>query len=66
MDSVRLFMTQSSLEVLGKQIRFFMCRDAFFAQKICAEGILKIPCLALVFPLLWFSRDLRDALTLWS
>ena len=53
-------MTQSSLEVLGKQIRFFMCRDAFFAQKICAEGILKIPCLALIF-LLWFSQDLGKA-----
>ena len=38
MDSVRLFMTHSSLEVLGKQIRFFMCRDAFFAQMICAEA----------------------------
>ena len=36
-------MTRSSLEVLGKQIRFFMCRD------VCAVGILKIPCLALFF-----------------
>ena len=53
MDSDGLFMTRSSLEVLSKQIGFFMCRDAFFAQKICAEG------LALVFSLLWFSRDLR-------
>ena len=52
-------MTQSSLEVLGKQIRFFMCRDAFFAQKICAEGMLKIPCLALVFSLLWFFLRLE-------
>ena len=59
MDSARLFMTQSSLEVLGKQIRFFMCRDPFFAHKICVEDILKIPCLALIFSLLWFSRDLR-------
>ena len=48
MDSVRLSMTQSSSEMLGKQIRFFMCCDAFFAQKICAEGISKISCLALV------------------
>ena len=41
-----------------------MCRDAFFAQKICAECILQIPCLTqvtLVFSLLWFSRDLRKA-----
>ena len=64
-------MIQSSLEVLTvlcKQIRFFMCRDAFFAQKICVEGVLKIPCLTLVFCLLWFSRDmtLREVLTLWS
>ena len=42
-------MTQSSLEMLGKQIHFFMCSDAFFAQKICAEFLLKIPRLALVF-----------------
>ena len=59
-------MTQSSLEVLGKQIRFFMCRDSFFAEKICVEGILKIPCLALIFPLPWFSRDLKEARTFWS
>ena len=61
MDRKRLAMIQSSLEVLTvlcKQIRFFMCRDAFFAQKICVEGVLKIPCLALVFCLLWFSRDM--------
>ena len=63
MDSIRLFMTLSSLEV---QICFFMCCDPFFAQKMCVEGILKILCLALVFSLLWFSRDLRGALTLWS
>ena len=31
MDGVRLAMTQSGSEMLGKQIRFFMCRDAFFA-----------------------------------
>ena len=49
MDCVRLFMTQSRLEVIGKQIRYFMCRDAFFAQMICVEGMLKISCLALVF-----------------
>ena len=42
-------MTQSRLEVIGKQIRYFMCRDAFFAQMICVEGMLKISCLALVF-----------------
>ena len=29
--------------LLGKQIRFFMCRDPFFAQK------MKLPCLALIF-----------------
>ena len=52
-----LSMTQSSLEMLGKQTLFFMCCDVFLAQKICAEGILKIPCLALVFYLLWFSQD---------
>ena len=63
MDSVRLSMSQSSLEMLGKQIRFFMCRDDFFAQKISAESIMKIPYLALVFCLLWFSRDLRKAQT---
>ena len=34
MDSVRLFMTQSRLEVLGKQIHLFMCRDVLFTQKI--------------------------------
>ena len=28
MDSERLSMTQTSLEVLGKKICFFMCRDA--------------------------------------
>ena len=59
MDSVRLFITQSILEVLGKQIRFFMCHvidshHPFFTQKICAEGMLKIPCLALVVSLLGF------------
>ena len=48
-------MTQSGLEVLGKHIRFFICSDPFFAQEICVEGILKIPCLALVSSLLWFS-----------
>ena len=31
MDSARLALTQSGSEMLGKQIRFFMCRDAFFA-----------------------------------
>ena len=46
-------MTQSSLEVLGKQIRFFICRDSFFAQKICVEGIL--PCIGFFFALV-FSR----------
>ena len=45
MDSMRLAMTQSSSEMLSKQICFFICRDAFFTQKICAKGILKIPCL---------------------
>ena len=52
MYSVRPFMTQSSFGVLGKQIRFFICRDASFAQKICAECILKIPCPALIVSLL--------------
>ena len=33
MDSVRLSVTQSSLEVLSKQISFFMCREAIFAQR---------------------------------
>ena len=66
MDSVRLSMSQSSLEMLGKQIRFFMCLDDFFAQKISAECIMKIPYLALVFCLLWLSRDLRKAQTFCS
>ena len=42
-------MTKSSLEVLGKQIHLYMCRDTLFAQKICLKGILKIPCLHWLF-----------------
>ena len=34
--SVRLSITQSSLEVLGKQIHFFMCCDVLFAQHYMA------------------------------
>ena len=66
MDSVRLSMPQSSLEVLGKKILFFLCRDALTAQKICLKGKLKIPCPALIVALLWFSRDLREVQTPWS
>ena len=63
-------MTQSSLEMLSKQIRFFMCCDAIVAQKICVEGILKIPCpavLALIVCALWFSQNFREirVQTLW-
>ena len=65
MDSIRLFMTLSSLEQIGGA-DLFLCCDPFSTQKMCVEGILKILCLALVFSLLWFSRDLRGALTLWS
>ena len=43
-------MTQSSFEVSGKQNHFFMCCDAFLAQKICLKTMksdnLKIPYLA--------------------
>ena len=53
MNRVRLSMTQCSLEVLGKQICFFMCCDAF-AQKIYVEDLLNTPCLALIFSLLDF------------
>ena len=68
MDSVTVWlsMTQSSLEVLGKKVRFSMCRDALFAQKICLKGKLKISCPALIVSLLWFSRDLSDDQTPWS
>ena len=52
MYSVRLSITQSSLQVLCEKIRF-MCRDALFAQKICLKSKLKLSCLhcflALVF-----------------
>ena len=57
-DRLRLSMMQSSLEVLGKQSRFFMCCDACLARKICVQDKLKIPCLALIVLELWFSRDL--------
>ena len=59
-------MTQSSLEVLCKQIPFFVCRDALFAQKICLKGMLKIPCPSLVVSLLGFSRDMREVRTHWT
>ena len=49
-------MTQSSLEVLSRQIGFLMCCDAHFAQKICSKGILKFPCLPGCFFALVFSR----------
>ena len=58
--------SDSSLEVLGKQIHFFMCPDALFTQKICLKGILKIPCPVLVVSLLGFSQDLKEVRTLWS
>ena len=52
-------MTQSILEVLSRQIRFFMCCDAQFAQKIYLKGILKFPylpgCFFGIFALV-FSR----------
>ena len=59
-ESVRLSMTQFILVVLSKQIRFFMCHDAFLAEKICVKDTLKIPCLALIFRALCFPRDLRE------
>ena len=51
-------MTKSSLEVLGKQIHLYMCRDTLFAQKICLKGILKIPCLHWFFLCFGFLETL--------
>ena len=59
-------MNQSSLEVLGKQIRFFMCRGAGLKDLFERYIENSMPCRALVLSLLWFSRDMREVLTLWS
>ena len=45
MDRVGLSKTQSSLEVLGKQMCFFLYSDFFsgLAQKVSVKDKLKIP-----------------------
>ena len=59
-------MTQSSLEMLGKESHFFMCRYALFAQKISLNIKTSKLCLVFLETLLGFSRDLREVQTLWS
>ena len=38
MDSMRLSVTQSSLELPSKQIHFFMCHDMLLAQRSVSTG----------------------------
>ena len=59
-------MTQSSLEMLGKESHFFMCRDALFARKISLNIKTSKLCLVFLETLLGLSRDLRKVQTLWS
>ena len=42
--------------ILGMEISYFISSDAFLAQKICVKNILKIPCLAPLEQVFWFSR----------
>ena len=44
----------------------FLCVVTPSPPKDLFKGILKLPCPALVFTLLWFSRDFWEVQTLWS